>query len=83
MADLPGEASPFLKYAGLRLGEASLVAMAGVALALWAGAPVQTLQKVMTWMSIPWFGGCCLVCRWGDGQRRRTAAMTAAPDVPR
>ncbi len=83
MAGVPGEASPFLKYAGLRLGEASLLAMAGVALALGAGAPVQMLQKVMTWMSIPWFGGCCLVYRWGYGQRRRKAAMTAAPEVPR
>lgn len=67
--------SAALASSGLVLGLASLVAMASGALALWAGAPVQTLQKVMTWMSIPWFGGCCLVCRWGYGQRRRKAAI--------
>ena len=75
-----GEGS-VLGYSMLTLGLAFLVAMAGAALALCAGAPVQALQRAMTWMSLPWFGGCCLACRWWSWRRAKRAAVTPAPEV--
>jgi hypothetical protein len=66
-----GEAKEVLFCSGQTLGLASLVAIAGGALALCAGASAQVLQKAMTWISVPWFGACCLACRW----RRRQHVM--------
>ena len=72
MACLSEESRGILEHSGLTLGLASLVAIAGGALALGAGARVQVLQTVMTWMSLPWFAACCLFSRWWSRHRLKT-----------